>query len=152
MIAHLSRRVRLKFSGGLNAVDAAIAEVAPGSVLTEICSIGTPKGTVQPERDMAVVKHGRTTGLTRGLISDTDADFNVEIGGRTAFFTGTVVIRGVPPTVAFSESGDSGALVLDGERRACGLLFAGASAADVTLANPIRMVFRRLRVRLARPD
>jgi hypothetical protein len=115
-IGRLSRVVLLDLAGGLNAVDAAIAEVEPGSVLIEVCSIGTPTRTIQPERGMDVVKHGRTTGLTRGQITDTEADFRVEVGGRTAFFTGAVVIRGVPPTVPFSEPGDSGSLVVDSER------------------------------------
>jgi hypothetical protein len=39
-------------------------------------------------------------------------------------------------------------MILDSQRRACALLFAGASAADVTFANPIQPVLRRLRIRL----
>ena len=151
-IGRLSRLVPLDLTGGLNTVDAAIAEVQAGSVLAEVCSVGTPSRTIQPDRGIAVVKHGRTTGLTRGQITDVDGDFIVDVGGRMAYFTGAVVIRGVPPTVPFSDSGDSGALVVDGNRRACGLLFAGSPTSDVTLANPIRVVFRRLRVRLAPPD
>jgi len=49
---------------------------------------------------------------------------------------------------AFSDGGDSGSLILDMERRAVGLLFAGADDANVTWANPIRRVLRALRVRL----
>lgn len=151
-IGRLSRLVRLDFGGGLNAVDAAVAEVEPGSVLAEVCAVGTPSRTIQPQRGMDALKHGRTTGLTRGLITDVDADFKVDVGGRMTFFTGAIVIRGAPPTVPFSQPGDSGALICTSDRRACGLLFAGSPATDVTLANPIREVFRRLKVRLAPAD
>ncbi len=148
-IGALARFVPIDFGGGENAVDCAIAEVAEGVVLREICSVGQPDGTTRPARDLTVVKHGRTTGLTRGVITDVDADIRVgydEAGA--ALFVDTVVIRGLPPTTPFSAGGDSGSVILDGGRRACALLFAGATGADLTFANPIGAVLRRLRVRL----
>ncbi len=132
-----------------NTVDAAIAEIDSADILKEICSIGAVKGTITPQREMTVHKHGRTTGLTRGVVTDVDADIRVgyeEFG--VAFFINTVVIRGVPPTSPFSAGGDSGSLILDSQRRACALLFAGSTLSDVTFANPIRTVLRRLKIRL----
>jgi hypothetical protein len=65
-----------------------------------------------------------------------------------AVFASQVVVRGLPPTTPFSQGGDSGSLIVDADRRACGLLFAGADGADVTFGNHIRTVNRRLRIRL----
>lgn len=145
----LTRFVPIDFAGGENTADCAIAEIAEGAVLPEICSIGRVAGTALPARELVVRKHGRTTGLTRGVITDVDADIRVDYAAAgTALFINTMVIRGLPPTTPFSDGGDSGSLIVDGERRACGLLFAGASSADLTFANPIRTVLRRLRIRL----
>lgn len=146
----LARFIPLDFTAvAENTVDAAIAEIASADVLAEICSIGAVKGTATPQREMTVLKHGRTTGLTRGVITDVDADIRVGYDGAgLAFFINTVVIRGVPPTSPFSAGGDSGSLILDSQRRVCALLFAGSSIADVTFANPIRPVLRRLKIRL----
>lgn len=150
-VGELTRFVPIKFGGGDdNKVDCAIAEVADDAILREICSIGPIGGTVRPARDMAVWKHGRTTGLTRGMITDVDADIRVDFReAGVALFIDTVVVRGLPPTTPFSDAGDSGSIIVDRPRdRACALLFAGADAADVTFANPIQTVLSRLRIRL----
>lgn len=150
-VGQLARFVPIKFGiGDENKVDCAIAEVEAEAVLEDICSIGAITGTVRPARDMAVWKHGRTTGLTRGVITDVDADIRVDFReAGAAFFVDTVVIRGLPPTTPFSDGGDSGSVILDRpQNRACALLFAGADLADVTFANPIQTVLSRLRVRL----
>jgi S1-C subfamily serine protease len=147
-LARLTRAVPLRFGGAENRVDAAIAEIEPADVLADVCGLGLPRGTRRPVRDLVVLKHGRTTGLTKGIITDVDADIQVDYDGRTAFFVNSVVIRGLPETQPFSESGDSGALIFDSQQRACGLLFAGSQATDLTFANPIGAVLRRLRIRL----
>jgi hypothetical protein len=148
-VGRLTRFVPIRFgSGDENKVDCAIAEVSADAVLGDICSIGPIAGTVRPARDMAVWKHGRTTGLTRGLITDVDADIRVDFReAGAALFIDTVVVRGLPPTTPFSDGGDSGSVIVDRpQNRACALLFAGANNADVTFANPIQTVLSRLRV------
>jgi hypothetical protein len=148
-IGRLHRFVRLELAGGENVADAAIAEVAPGAVLAEICSLGAIGPTVPARRNATVFKHGRTTGLTRGVVTDVDADIRVDYAeAGVGVFADQVVVRGLPPTSPFSQGGDSGSLIVDAERRPCALLFAGADGADVTFANPIRAVTRRLRIRL----
>ena len=148
-IATLTRSVSLNFAGGDNHADAAIAEIAPGTMLDEICAIGPLAGKVAPTRNTTVLKHGRTTGLTRGVITDVDADIRVDYReAGVALFVNTVMIRGLPPTTPFSAGGDSGSLIVDAGQRACALLFAGSSTTDVTFANPLGTVLRRLRIRL----
>ncbi len=148
-IGTLTRSVALNFAGGDNHADAAIAEIAPDTVLDEICAIGPLTGKVVPTRNLTVLKHGRTTGLTRGVITDVDADIRVDYReAGVALFVNTVVIRGLPPTTPFSAGGDSGSLIVDAQHRACALLFAGSGTTDVTFANPLNTVLRRLRIRL----
>jgi hypothetical protein len=148
-VGTLTRFVRINFAGGENSADCAIAEVPGGAVLSEICSVGAVTGTVRPARDMTVFKHGRTTGLTRGVITDVDADVRVDYReAGVALFVNSVAIRGLPPTTPFSDGGDSGSIILDAQRRACALLFAGSDTVDVTFANRIQTVLRRLRIRL----
>ena len=151
-VGTLTRFVKIKFSPGTeNQLDCAIAEVTNNAVLDEVCSVGDVAGTVKPAREMAVWKHGRTTGLTRGVITDVNADIRVDYReAGVAFFVDQIVVRGLPPTTPFSEGGDSGSVILDRPRnRACALLFAGGdAAADLTFANPIQTVLSRLRVRL----
>lgn len=148
-IGTLARFAPLDFAGGENRMDAAIAEITPGVVAEDVCAIGPLAGKVTPTRNMTVLKHGRTTGLTRGVITDVDADIRVEYPGHgSALFIDTVMIRGLPPTSPFSSGGDSGSLIVDADHKACALLFAGSTATDVTYASPLAAVLRRLRVRL----
>jgi hypothetical protein len=86
--------------------------------------------------------------MTRGLITDVDADIKVRYATGQAQFVSTILIRGVEPTTPFAQPGDSGAAIVDEAGRMCGLLFGGSLDRDVTFANPIRDVFARLRIRL----
>lgn len=96
-IGTLTRFVPLDFDGGQNIVDCAIAEVKEGAILNEICSLVQINGTVRAQRNMTVFKHGRTTGLTSGVITDIEADIRVEYdGGRAGLFINQLVIRGKP--------------------------------------------------------
>ncbi len=148
-IGNLARFVPIKFDGSENMIDGAVAVVEDGTILNEVCALGIIRGTVGAKRTMVVVKHGRTTGLTRGIITDVSADIRVDYeADGVAVFINTIVVRGVPPTAPFSAGGDSGSVIMDGRGRACGLLFAGSSAADITYANPIQPVLRKLGIRL----
>jgi hypothetical protein len=94
-----------------------------------------------------VAKLGRTTGLTRGVVSAVEVDrviVGYDAGERR--FDDQVEIsprgRGV-----FSRGGDSGSLIVDDGRHPAALLFAGNDA-DTTYANPIAAVLAALKVRL----
>jgi hypothetical protein len=88
----------------------------------------------------SVRKHGRTTGHTLGVVMDVAADFTMNYGVQTADFEDQIAIVGAGG--AFSQPGDSGALVVDGvSRRPVGLLFCGGG--NTTFANPIDLVLQR---------
>jgi len=96
-------------------------------VAPEILGIGIPQGTADAEPGMAVVKSGRTTGVTEGTIRATDVTVRIQLGDLGAgVFTDQVI------TTPMAQPGDSGSLVLTKDsHRAVGLLSAGSDQATV---------------------
>jgi hypothetical protein len=71
----------------------------------------------------------------------------VAVRVSVAYFGGTEVsFADVIQTTAMSAAGDTGAILMDEERRAVGMLFAGSSS--ITLFLPIRRVLDALGVTL----
>ena len=92
---------------------------------------------------MRVAKVGRTTGYTTGLVFDLSADVRVEYELGVLIFQDQLLIRG--STGMFSDSGDSGSVIVDRTtHRATALLFAGS--ASHTIANPLAEVLAQLGV------
>lgn len=111
-------------------------------------------GNVQALAARAVVhKVGRTTGQTRGRITAFDTDrLLVDYGIGQLSFDGQIEIEGTG-TSRFSDSGDSGSMIVDSRRRAIGLLFAGGDTGGsnnkgLTYANPTAAVLVALNVDL----
>jgi hypothetical protein len=121
-IAQLADFVKLE-DEATNTVDAAIATpIVRTDVAPEVLHIGRVKGDAEPEIDLPVRKSGRTTRFTEGVVSATDVTLRVGYSDGFLVFTDQFLIssRG-----GFSGPGDSGSLIVDGENRAVGLLFAG---------------------------
>jgi hypothetical protein len=130
-----------------NLVDAAVAKtVSNDAVKPEIHTIGVPAGFRDLNLDDRVQKTGRTTMHTRGIVDQVSATVQVDYGDAgTATFEDQVVVR--PEGGGdFSAGGDSGSVVLDGERNLGGLLFAGGEG--TTILNRISNVVAALKVRL----
>lgn len=130
-----------------NLVDTAIAQpMNDEDILDEILEIGTPTGSMIAIGDMKVQKSGRTTGLTKGKIVDTNATIKVSYGGgKVATFQDQIVV--VPEWEnPFSAGGDSGSAIVTQEDplRVVGLLFAGSTSH--TIANKIQHVEQLLEV------
>jgi hypothetical protein len=129
-----------------NLVDAAAALVSTTTVgsATPTNGYGTPSSTTKTATlNMAVQKYGRTTVLTTGSVTGVNATISVRYDkGNTATFTNQIVITGT--NGAFSDSGDSGSLIVtnDGSKNPVGLLFAGSTS--TTIANPIGAVLTQL--------
>lgn len=151
-------------------VDAALAAVAPGAVDPQgsILGLGTPQqgqaiGAAPPmagsgetlsagNLGMNVAKSGRTTGLTCSSIDAVALTVKVDYYKdcaetepyTTKTFTNQIGIGGAH----FTDSGDSGALVLDASNsEAIGLYFAGGTDGDghgLSVANPIGDVLNEL--------
>ncbi|HKZ63959.1 MAG TPA: hypothetical protein VJ400_05915 [Thermoplasmata archaeon] len=139
-IAKLSGFVALE-PDATNLVDAAVATpLAKDDVAPEVLHIGVVRGGAEPEIDVAVRKSGRTTRLTEGTITATDVTLRVGYSDGTLVFTDQFLISG---DRAFSGPGDSGALVVDAQNRAVGLLFAGSPF--VSVANRWTNVVKALK-------
>ena len=151
-------------------IDAALALATPGAVDTtgSILQLGQPgqdqalgaappvAGQGEPvtaqNLDMSVVKSGRTTGLTCSNIDAVSLTVKVDYYKdcaetqpyTTKVFTNQIGIGGAH----FTDSGDSGALVLDAANaEPIGLYFAGGTDGDghgLSLANPIGDVLHQL--------
>jgi hypothetical protein len=119
-----------------NLVDAAMIEVDPQDVKSEIVDIGIPKGIRQAQLDMLVQKSGRTTcHTTGGIVTGVDATVGpISYGtGKTAYFRDQIIIS----KEGFSAGGDSGSLILDEEGYAVGKLYAGSETENITISNHI---------------
>jgi hypothetical protein len=146
-IASLRRFVALSTTDP-NTVDCALAELEEGQeVSPAILFIGPPKGTAPAAIDMVVHKFGRTTGYRVGTITSVDTDLSVDYGLGDVTFHDQILVRGREGQ-AFSDAGDSGALVVErASGNAVGLLFAGSPSHSA--ASHIDDVLTALDIRLA---
>ncbi|SHF12640.1 hypothetical protein [Desulforamulus putei] len=130
----------VKRGGTPNIVDCAVARpIRPDLITDEIVGIGKVQGTAQAKPGMKVVKSGRTTGVTRGVVTAVGATMEVKLDDESsAYFADQVV------TDMKSQGGDSGSLVLNEENKAVGLLFAGSD--KVTVFNHIQNVLDKLNI------
>ena len=129
-----------------NEIDAAIALSSTDLLgkATPSDGYGTPNSIIaQALLGQNVQKFGRTTGLTKGMITAINATVNVGYGtGKTARFVKQIIIE----PGGFSAGGDSGSLIVtdDENLNPIGLLFAGSSTH--TIANQIDLVLSRFGV------
>jgi hypothetical protein len=150
VVAHLTLAPAL----GSQNVDASIAELVPGTMDTSgsIFGIGTISSVPrQPSIGLSVEKSGRTTGVTTGTIEAVNAAVSVVyhkkcVPGKrfSVVYDNQVIIGGA----SFSDSGDSGSLIVtsDGCHQPVGLLVGGGK--DNTSANGIEDVLSALQVRI----
>lgn len=116
-----------------NVFDAAISIVANESLIKISTQLGIEKYTPKvgvPVPGMRVIKSGRTTGVTTGMIRGTrvngvQVNYGTQNAPRIATFNDTMQITGDGGR-PFSMPGDSGSVILDqATGQPVGLLFAG---------------------------
>ena len=97
--------------------------------------------------NISVTKVGRTSGLTRGVVTAVEVDHvavDTEIGTMT--FDGQIEMKGTEH--AFSQLGDSGSLVVTDQGQAIGIVFCGNEFANnglgISYANPLPKVMDAL--------
>lgn len=151
-IGVLERFVSIHFPGP-NLVDAAAAWTAFRLVDPEHVTYTVNPGPLAPLLGLTVVKNGRTTQATMGLITAISVDsVRVNYRPEVAIFNNQIIVRGVGGA-PFSLGGDSGALIVSADaKRPVGLLFAGSTTH--TIANPIDAVISQLGIQrfLTNPD
>ncbi|MET8863810.1 hypothetical protein ABZW11_12705 [Nonomuraea sp. NPDC004580] len=104
-----------------------------------------PVEVARPEPKALVCKHGPGTGRTDGVLLDVAYPDRPFIDGREFRAPGQLLVGPRDPGRVFSTSGDSGAALLDGQRRLVGLLW-GTTAGGDGVACPIAPVLDRLGV------
>ncbi|MCL6476907.1 MAG: S1 family peptidase [Peptococcaceae bacterium] len=125
----------------LNSIDAAIAVPVEKDVInSEILGLGSVKGTAPAFPGMPVMKSGRSSGVTRGVVTTVGTTLRVENNDQMYVFSDQI------GTTAQSQPGDSGSLFLNQSGRAVGLLFAGSE--EQSFANPINPVLKYFGVSL----
>lgn len=141
VIGTLSAYVPIVFSRrASNKIDAAIALTNIDMVgnATPAGGYGIPSSTiVTPYVDMPVQKYGRTTLLTEGTVTGTNAIVSVGYSSGTARFVNQIIVES---NTEFIGAGDSGSLLVTMVKNPVGLLFAGTSDGKLAVANPIDAV------------
>jgi hypothetical protein len=146
VIGNLAAFTSINFSGGSNTVDAAIASTTTANLdnATPANGYGIPGSTIRAAAlNMGVQKYGRTTKLTKGVITGINATITVSYGASgNAVFVNQIVVNSNKP---FLKSGDSGSLLVtdDLDCNPVGLMFAGGSS-GYGIANPIGAVLSGL--------
>lgn len=137
----------------LNEVDAGIATVNEG-VLFEprylpLRNLVAPSGTASAKVGDRVFKVGRTTGLTRGVVTSVaNITGPIPYDPGPCWFRGVIVVETSDGTM-FSNHGDSGSAVVRENGEVIGLLFAGNG--QQTFVCPIDPVLSGLRCGLLTP-
>lgn len=132
-------------------LDAAVAYVEASRHVSALQhEVGALNGRARPEREMRVVKSGRTTGVTRGEVTGTDGEMTMRYGYLNRRIRGIVTIDPLNSAGELSQGGDSGSLYLDEQTRACvALHFAGSNRPERALAIDINPVVDALSVDFA---
>lgn len=133
-----------------NDIDAAVARPDSHSdVDAGVRQVGKINGSVfDPPFRTAVKKVGWKSRLTLGTLWYKKLSFLMHYPGHgDALFENQYGVSGTKGN--FAVDGDSGAMVLDEQDRAIGLLFATASQVDLTLANPVDPVLTYFAVETA---
>lgn len=156
-VGELGRFVRLRGSA-TNFIDAAIGDLHEEVEYDarQIGNLGDLSGlgdVIELAAGATLYKAGRTTGQTEGRLTAFDVDnVRVEYDMGVLRFDNQIEVEGAGNR-AFSDSGDSGSLIVDEELRAIALLFAGgdeggSNGRGLTYANPIGTVLDELNVDL----
>jgi hypothetical protein len=132
--------------------DGAVVTVDQGrDWAAEVIGIGDVVGPGPADVGMAVQKRGRTTEHTFGTVASTEASLSLDYGdglGTRTFRRQVRITTDATLSERFSDSGDSGSVVMDRDGNVVGLLFAGASDGSTTFANPVATVLDELGVDL----
>lgn len=145
VIANLSRYIPLKFKGifskPTNYVDCAIGKVTSRSMVSpRIALIGKMEGVETAELGAKIKKVGSVTALTSGRIIGINETVEVNSDGKKLIFKDQIV------TTRMAATGDSGAILLNENNYAVGLLISGSHAS--TTYNKMSTILKELDVSL----
>ncbi len=131
-----------------NGFDAAVVELdTDRHYVNEQHDIGPLAGLRGPELGIRVMKSGRGSGVTTGVIDGVYGTYFAAVAGIPVLIR--EIVRIVPDTGAeVSRPGDSGSIWMDLSRTALGLHFAGGDFPETALAMDLPAVLAALDVEL----
>jgi len=129
-------------------IDAAVAKLeGPRSMLNDEYEIGPVRGVVEPTMGMRLVKSGRASQVTHGLISGVEGEQPIWYAGFPRKIRHIVHISQSPEGGEVSRSGDSGSWWLDeATNKVAALHFAGDDNPEYALAISMPRVLDALAV------
>jgi hypothetical protein len=147
VIARLSAASPIHFGQIPNRVDCAVAQTNAERVDPKIFLHGPINQQPDQAREgMRVLKVGRTTGKTYGVVRSVSAVNVVTYGAQSALFVDQILIQSSTGG-SFAAAGDSGALVIaEDTNRPVGLLFGASSTSSFAVANHIGDVLEALQL------
>jgi hypothetical protein len=113
-----------------------------GTVEPGLRSLGRIAGVLNdPPLEAPVRKVGRSTGVTQGALFTKNSSVLITYGpGRRALFENQLQIVGTGPG-DFAQQGDSGALVVDMQNNALGMIVSISVKQNAAMASPITTIF-----------
>lgn len=141
-IAHVTRHAMDQL------IDAAVAELTgTRQQINDQLDIGPVTGVETPQLGMRLVKSGRRTGVTTGIVSGIGGRMTLSYRGVQRVVRDVVHIAPVPAGGEVSAGGDSGSWWLNtANNAAVGLHFAGSNAPEYALAIAMPQVLDALNV------
>ncbi len=129
-------------------IDAAVATLTGDrALINHQLDIGPVSGAALPYLGMRVIKSGRTTRVTEGVITGVEGQARLWYGSMQRTIQHVMTIVPVPGKHEVSAGGDSGSWWLDAETRAAiGLHFAGSDHPEQALAIDMLTVLDALGV------
>jgi len=126
-------------------VDAAIATMNNGVKFShEVMLIGAIRGTTAAALADVVVKHGRTTQLTRGVVTSITFPVNRNDNNN---FTNQIRVAPIPPFTDMSNGGDSGSVYVKAStNQIIGLHHAGDAPGPAAFGNQIGPVLSLMNI------
>jgi hypothetical protein len=131
-------------------IDAAIAKLKTDRKwLNDQIGLGAVKGAEAPKLGMRVVKSGRKSEVTYGVIDGIDGEYPIWYGGLKRRIKYVYRIKPQPGQPEVSQGGDSGSWWLNQSTgRAVGLHFAGMDDPEIALAIAMPEVLNALNVEI----
>ena len=131
-------------------IDAAVAKLEGNrSTLNDEYEIGVVKGAIEPMIDMRLIKSGRASRVTQGIISGVEGEQPIWYGGFQRKIRHIVHIMQTPEEGEVSRGGDSGSWWLDFEsHKAAALHIAGSNDPEYALGISMPHVLDALNVNI----
>jgi hypothetical protein len=134
---------------GMNyGIDAAVAKLeSDRSTVNEEYEIGAVTGAIEPLMDMRLIKSGRASRVTQGIISGVEGEQPIWYGGFQRKIRHIIHIMQTPEVGEVSRGGDSGSWWLDSATyKAAALHIAGNDDPEYALAISMPRVLDALQV------